>query len=226
MRQLHPTATDTTIEVAYREPLGTRAGAPWVGLCMVASIDGSTVVGGDSSELSSTNDSAVLHQLRSIADVVIVGAGTVRGEGYGPPRTPRQRIGVVTGSGDVDTSTALFRTGAGFLITTEAAPVGAGVDVIRAGRDRVDLRAAIAQLERVHDAPRFVQAEGGAQLNGALLDADLLDEINVTTSPSCVGGAGPRLAEGAGDLERRYDLARLVIDDESFLYCRWRRRRR
>ena len=220
-------AADTTIERAYAAPLGTRPNGPWVGLCMVASIDGSTVVEGRSAELSSPNDSGVLHQLRAIADVIIVGAGTVRGEGYGPPKKQGQRIGVVTRSGSVDTSAPLFASGAGFLITTEHTelPPGSRIDVIRAGIDSVDLRAAIARFDTVHDAPRFVQAEGGALLNGALLDADLLDEINVTTSPLCVGGSGPRLATGAAQLGHRYDLAQLVVDEQSFVFSRWLRRR-
>ncbi len=227
MRQLVPTATETTIEQAYRAPLDRRTGAPWVGLCMVTSIDGSTVVDGQSSDLSSANDSGVLHQLRSLADVIIVGAGTVRGEGYGPPKKPGQRIGVVTGSGEVDTTTDLFTSGAGFLITTTDADLGSGdrPDVIRAGTAVVDLRAAIDQFHTIHPSPRFVQAEGGANLNGALLDQDLLDEINVTTSPLTVGGSGPRLAEGAGDVTHRFELAQLAIDDQSFVFSRWRRRR-
>ena len=71
----------------------------------------------------------------------------------------------------------------------------------------------------------MVQAEGGAILNGALLDADVIDEINLTTSPVAVGGTGPRLAAGAGNLAHRFDLAQLAIDDQSFLYARWLRRR-
>ena len=70
-----------------------------------------------------------------------------------------------------------------------------------------------------------VQAEGGAILNGALLDADVIDEINLTTSAAAVGGNGPRLASVAGDHRQRFDLAQLAIDDESFLYARWLRRR-
>ena len=221
-------ADDTTIERAYAAPLGARDGSPWIGLCMVASIDGSTVVDGRSAELSSPNDVAVLHRLRAIADVIIVGAGTVRGEGYGPPKKPGQRIGVVTGSGSVDTSLPLFTSGAGFLITTESAEIP---DAARRRRDPRRNRPGrppqprSARFGAIHDAPHFVQAEGGAQLNGALLDADLLDEINVTTSPLCVGGAGPRLATGADPIERRYDLAQLVVDEQSFVFSRWRRRR-
>jgi riboflavin biosynthesis pyrimidine reductase len=227
MRRLLPEpADDIAVADAYASPLGSRPERPWVGLCMVASIDGSTVVGGNSAELSSPTDTAVLWQLRAIADVIVVGAGTVRDEGYGPPRKPGQRIGVVTRSGDVDLSNELFTSGAGFLITTEDATFdSAEIDVVRAGRGTVDFATALVQLSRLIPACGVVQAEGGAILNGALLDADVIDEINVTTSPAAVGGSGPRLAAGAGDHQHRFDLEQLAIDDLSFVYARWLRRR-
>ena len=55
--------------------------------------------------------------------------------------------------------------------------------------------------------------------------SDVIDEINVTTSPSAVGGDGPRLAAGAGAVGHRYELAQLAVDEQSFLYARWLRRR-
>jgi riboflavin biosynthesis pyrimidine reductase len=226
LRRVLPVADGPiTIAEAYAAPLGQRIGRPWVGLSMVASLDGSTVVDGVSSGLSSDNDASVLQQLRSVAQVIIVGAGTVRGEGYGKPKTPGQRIGVVTRSGSVDTTGELFRSGAGFLITTEQAEIDAeGVDVLRAGVDEVDLRDALERLPDLCPGVDFVQAEGGATLNAALADADLFDELNVTTSPATVGGGGPRLFHGGTDHSHRYDLEQLVVDDESFLFSRWRRR--
>jgi riboflavin biosynthesis pyrimidine reductase len=224
-RRVFPNSADTTIAQAYDAPLEAPSDRSWVGLCMVSSIDGSTVVDGQSTELSSANDLAVLLGLRRLADVIIVGAGTVRGEGYGPPDTPGQRVGVVTASGQVDTSLPLFTSGAGFLITTDDADVAADVDSIQAGTGRVDLQAAVARLGEIHPAPHFVQVEGGALLNGAVLDADLFDEINLTTSPLCVGGAGPRLTTGATDLAQRFELAQMVIDDQSFVFSRWKRKR-
>ncbi|MET0911610.1 MAG: dihydrofolate reductase family protein [Ilumatobacteraceae bacterium] len=224
---LRPTRLeDVTIEAAYAAPLGSADGRPWVGVCMVASIDGSTVVAGASGELSSTNDSGVMLRLRSLADVIIVGSGTVRAEGYGPPRRSGLRIGVVTASGNLDASTALFTSGAGFVITTERATIPDGIDVVRAGTDAVDLAAALASLDQVCPSPRVVQAEGGPTLNGALLAADLVDEINVTTSPLTVGGIGPRLAANGADHAHRFALAQLLVDDESFVYSRWLRERR
>jgi hypothetical protein len=53
----------------------------------------------------------------------------------------------------------------------------------------------------------------------------VLDEINVTTSPATVGGGGPRISSMAADHRHRFDVAQLAIDDESFLYARWLRRR-
>jgi hypothetical protein len=100
-RRVFPDSAEITIEQAYDAPLGAQSDRPWVGLCMVNSIDGSTVVDGRSTELSSANDLAVLLGLRRLADIIIVGAGTVRGEGYGPPDILDQRVGVVTASGGV-----------------------------------------------------------------------------------------------------------------------------
>ncbi len=227
MRRLLPEpADDIAVADAYGSTLGRRPDRPWVGLCMVASIDGSTVVGGNSAGLSSPTDTAVLSQLRAIADVIVVGAGTVRDEGYGPPRKSGQRIGVVTRSGDVDLSSALFASGAGFLITTEDATFDtADIDVVRAGTGTVDFATAIDRLSRLISDCGVVQAEGGAILNGGLLDGDVIDEINLTTSPVAVGGTGPRLAAGADNLAHRFDLAQLAIDDRSFLFARWLRRR-
>jgi riboflavin biosynthesis pyrimidine reductase len=226
LRRVLPVADGSiTVADAYATPLGRRSDRPWVGLSMVASIDGSTVVDGVSAGLSSDNDSSVLLQLRSIAQVIIVGAGTVRGEGYGKPKQDGQRIGVVTRSGSVDTASELFRSGAGFVITTEQAEIdGRHIDILRAGVDEVDLRAAVERIPEMCPGVEFIQAEGGATLNAALGAADLLDELNVTTSPATVAGGGPRLLSGGGDHSHRYDLEQLVVDDESFVFSRWRRR--
>ena len=194
------------------------ADRPWIGVCMVASIDGSTVVESNSRGLSSKADQEVLLTLRDLADVLIVGAATVRIEGYGPPRKPGQRVGVVSRRGDVDTSSALFTSGAGFLIVPEDAPPST-IDSIRAGTGEVDLAGALAQLD-----VGFVQAEGGATLNGALAAADLIDELNLTISPQLAGGDGPRVTGGATSLSRRMTLAH-VLEEDGFLFTRYLRAR-
>ncbi len=228
MRRLLPGPTDDIeVDDAYGAPLGSRPDAPWVGLCMVASIDGSTVVDGVSAKLSSPTDSAVLSRLRRLADAIVVGAGTVRDEGYGVPRKRGQRIGVVTRTGQLDFTSDLFRSGAGVVITAEStAPhVPRGIDVVRAGDEQIDLVAAVGKLAEFVGGADFIQVEGGAALNGAMFEADLIDEINVTTSPATFGGDGPRLATGAPAHSHRFEAAQLAIDDESFVYARWLRRR-
>lgn len=228
MRRLLPEpADDITVDEAYSSPLGTRPDRPWVGLCMVASIDGSTAVDGTSAKLSSPTDSAVLNQLRRLADVIVVGAGTVRDEGYGAPRKQGQRIGVVSSSGRLDYGNELFASGAGFVITSEggAPDVPTGIDVLRAGTDDVDLAGVLGALADLVGTADFVQVEGGAALNGAFSAADLIDEINLTTSPAVFGGPGPRLTAGSAAHTHRYDVAQLAVDDQAFVYTRWLRRR-
>jgi riboflavin biosynthesis pyrimidine reductase len=181
---------------------------------MVASVDGTTVIDERSSGLSSAADQEVLATLRSLADLVIVGAGTVRAERYGPPKKPGQRIGVVSRRGDVDPTLPLFTSGAGFLILPEDAP-GVPVESVRAGVGRLDLAAALGQLDA-----DVVQAEGGPGLNGALLDADLIDELNLTISPVLAGGDGSRLTTHAAAVARRMRLAHL-LEDDGFLFSRY-----
>ena len=136
---------------APRHRVGDR---PWVGLCMIASLDGSTVVAGKSGGLSNPDDVAVLATLRRAADAIVVGASTVRQEGYGPPKKAGQRIGVVSASGNVDPASELFRSGAGFLIMPEdGPPPPRAIEVVRAGRGRVDLALALARLDEVMARP-------------------------------------------------------------------------
>jgi riboflavin biosynthesis pyrimidine reductase len=220
-----------SIEALYAATPRRRLGArPWVGICMVASVDGSTVVAGRSAGLSNPNDVAVLATLRQVADAIIVGASTVRTEGYGPPKKPGQRIGVVTSTGRVDPTTELFRSGAGFLIMPEGGPPApegpdGPVDVLRAGRGRVDLPTALERLDGLVDTPTFIQAEGGPHFNGSLLDADCVDELNLTISPVLAGGDGPRVTAGAAPAPASYDIGHLAVDDRGFLYTRWLKRR-
>ncbi len=191
---------------------------PFGALCMLSSVDGSTSLKGLSGPLSGAIDRQILATLRSTADMIIVGAGTMRDEGYGPPRRRGQRIGVVTRTGAVDLGAAIFTSGAGFLIMPEDGPT-LEVDTVRVGSDgMIDFHAAWHMLP---ESPQRLQIEGGPTLNSALFAADLIDEVNLTVSPAIVGGPGHRLAGTEQTATRRLALAAAFTKDE-FLFLRYR----
>lgn len=226
VQRLHPAPPGpTTVAEAYGVTRSSSADRPWIALCMVASVDGATAIAGRSGALGNRTDRAVLSAMRAAADVVIVGAGTASGEGYGAPRKHGLRIGVVTNTGRVDPDTELFTSGSGFVIAPDAADVPDGVETLRAGSSRVDLACAVAELGTIVPGVAFVSVEGGPRLNGTLFDADLVDEVSVTTSPNLVGGASARLTVGATEHARGFELAHLLMDAEQFLFARWVRRR-
>lgn len=220
MRRLWPNPVDgMTVEQAVDHDRRSHGpGRPWLMVCMVASLDGSTVVDGRSGALSHPVDAAHMGALRARADVVLVGAGTVRAERYGPPRRSGQRIVVVSRRGDVDLTTPLFASGAGVLALPHDAPP-VPVASIRAGHGHVDLAGVLAQLDA-----DVVQAEGGPSLNAALAQADLIDELNITVAPWMAGGDGPRLVDGAPPLGHRLRLSQ-VAEHEDFVFMRWLRKR-
>ncbi|GLY17491.1 dihydrofolate reductase family protein [Kineosporia rhizophila] len=194
---------------AYPEPVPARG---WVRANMVSTLDGSaTGPGGVSGALGGAADKATFHVLRGLADVVLVGAGTVRAEGYGVPQadpafTERRRsrgqqpapaLAVVTRSGDVP---AGLLDGTTFVVTTTRADLtrlreqaGPG-QVIVAGDDDVDLDDAVRVLAgRGH---RRVLLEGGPSLLGQALAAGQVDELCLTWAPTLVAGGGPRISHG------------------------------
>ena len=66
-------------------------GRPWLIANMVAGLDGSLAWGGRVGALSSAADRSLFVRLRGLADAVMVGAGTVRAEGYGPVKLTDER---------------------------------------------------------------------------------------------------------------------------------------
>lgn len=220
-----PTPTD--IESSLVRPRTGHDGRPWVNVCMVSSLDGAISVGGRSGDLGNANDTAVLHGIRRLADATIVGAGTIRAEGYGRPERPDQRICVVTASGDVDLSGPVFESGAGILVTTDDMDRDDldGIDVVRAGTGHVDLAAALHELTNRWPSIHHVQAEGGSRLNGSLLDADLVDELDLTLSPMLVGGDAARILTSGHEAVRHMRLEQLVVDEGGFTFGRWVRDR-
>jgi 5-amino-6-(5-phosphoribosylamino)uracil reductase len=221
---------------AYPDPV-TADG--YVRANMVATLDGSARdADGSSRGISAPADQAVLGVLRALADVVVVGAGTARAEGYEPLRArpafvqrreaagqaPAATLAVVTRSGDLDPASPLLAPGAATLVLTcSAAPLArlralAGDDrVVVAGDDDVDPSRAVAALAA--RGLRRVLVEGGPSLLGRVAAAGCLDELCLTWSPLLVGGDGPRIAHGA-PLAATLRPAHLVESD-GLLMGRW-----
>ena len=183
--------TDTELESLYAYP----PDRTWVTANFVSSVDGAVSVDGRSAGLGSPADKQIFLLGRRLADVVLVGAGTVLIEGYRP--SPKLPIAVVTARGTLTADLPLFSDPAvrPIVITCAAAslpPLPA--DVIVAGDTEVDLSVAVSELSaRGLDK---INLEGGPRLFGSMVEAGLVDGLNLTVSPLLAVGDAARIAHG------------------------------
>lgn len=241
LRRLLPTpapAVEAGTEYAYPE-----GEAPFVRANMVTSVDGAAVLQGHVGALTGPVDQDLLILLRSLSDVLLVGAATVRAEGYGPVRTRAKdrehrgerplahpRLAVVSRRVDLDLTSSAFTEAPErpLVVTTGLAPaerVAAAqevADVLVAGERDVDLGVVVDHLGGL-GLPRIL-SEGGPHVLGELYAADLLDELCLAISPVVAGGgeisrvtAGPTRPAVAGvSLAAAYEA-------EDFLFLRYGR---
>jgi len=225
---------DDALAEAYAVP----AGRPWhLRMNFVTSVDGGVTVDERSAGLSNPADKRVFALLRDLADVVLVGAGTARTEGYraeryGPDRRRRRvRLGraelpviaIVSGSLDLDPTSRLFTgaepTARTVVLTCRAAPedrkaaLAEVADVLVAGDDRVDLTAAVAGL--AERGLTRVLCEGGPTLFGALLAAGLVDELCLTVSALLTGPGTGRIVAGPVLAGAPYPVALVHLLEEN-----------
>ncbi len=254
MRLLLPSAPDTrgltlddcAIARLHAYPAG---GGPWLRGNMVGSLDGAAAVEGLSGGLSSPGDRRVFWILRGLADVILVGAGTARAEGYRPTRgkdnwaelglrdgrPPAPPLALVSRSLYLDPAAPLIADApAGartIVITCESSPadrrkaLSAVADVIVAGDDFVDLKGTLAAL-----ADRGLGAilcEGGPRLLSEITAVGLLDELCLTLSPVLAGPEPVRVLASSGPpgdspfSARRLQLAHL-LEEDGVLFGRYR----
>jgi 5-amino-6-(5-phosphoribosylamino)uracil reductase len=204
-------------------PLGDR----FVRLNMITTITGSTSgADGTSETITSRTDRYVLGAIRGSADVVVVGAQTVRAEGYLLPKTAR--LAIVTGSGDLgglsdegrdDRPPAIVLCPAAREAEVRAA-VGDAPAVVRA----IDARGDRLAPDEIVDALRAdglarIVCEGGPELATQFVEAGVVDEVCVTVSPALEPARHPFVA-----LSRRVDaeVAGMLVDDAGFSYLRLR----
>lgn len=180
---------------------------------MISTPDGTIEVNGRSGPLGGPADQERLRSLREAASVVLVGAGTVRAENYGAPLRADLRIAVVTQTCRLDFTSPLFVSGAGLVVTTIDAPE-VPVESIRHGAGSINFTSAIESL-----GPGTVHVEGGPTLNASLLDADLVDAINLTVAPRLTGARGPSWATSP-HMTRHFELE-TVESRDGFVFARW-----
>ncbi len=222
------------------EPTG---GDAHVRMNFVTSADGAATLDGQSGQLGGSTDRELMRVMRTLADVVLVGAGTVRAEGYGGLNLPQHylerraalgfgdppRIAVVTGSLDLTPDMSVFRKSEmrPLVFTHDAAPddkrdaLANVADVVSCGAEEVDLRLVTQELA-TRSLPR-VLCEGGPQLFGSLLETDLVDEVCLTVSPMFVAGEERRISHSVTAQPRKFTVASLKQDDENFVFLRYAR---
>lgn len=231
---------------AYEYPRPSASGREvWLRANMVSSLDGAAHHDGRSQPLSSEADMRVFGVLRGLADAVVVGAQTVRQEGYRPARKrevfaarraaagqgPAPAIAVVSAGLDLDFSLPLFASPLvpTLLVTGSAAPPDrvaaareAGVDVVFAGAgaaaDPTRLPGALAErgLHRL-------LTEGGPRLLGQLVAGDVLDELCLTIAPRVTSGDASRIVDGPRvEVPVDFRLAGL-LEEDGFLFTRYQR---
>lgn len=211
---------------------------PWVRVNFVSSLDGSATRNGLSAGLSGAADHRVFDVLRRLCDVVVVGAGTVRAEDYGPMRLDAPQtawrvakglraqpaFAIVSGRLDLDPASTIFTAAPvrPLVITTDNAPddrrqaLAAVADVISCGSGMVDpilMMAALTErgLLQVH-------CEGGPRLFGTMITAGVVDELCLTLSPVLEAGVGPRISGGISPAaEASLTLAQVLESDGSLL---------
>ncbi|SHN14335.1 pyrimidine reductase family protein [Cryptosporangium aurantiacum] len=216
----------------------------WVMGHMVGGLDGSAAIGGRVGQLSTAPDAELFRLMRVLADVVLVGAQTVRAEGYGPVTLPPERvaarraagksdtpaIAIVSRSLDLDWSAKMFthtpadrRT---MVVTCQSADpdrlaaARGAAEVVLAGTDRVEPAAALAGLAQL--GHRVVVCEGGPTWLGELVAADLLDELCLTISPVMGGDPLPVSVTPAGAPVTPFALRHVLADGDT-LFLRYER---
>jgi len=216
-----------TLLAAYDLP--DRA-TPRVRMNFVMSLDGAVTLEGRSGGLGDESDRLAMQVLRTLADVVLVGAGTVRVEGYGGLRVdetdaawrrslglaPQPRIAVVSSRLDLDPTHPFFARAVErpIVVTHSGAPderreaLAEVADVHVSGDDTVDPRAMLDALAGA-GLPQ-VLCEGGPHLFGSLIEADLVDELCLSLSPILVAGEAGRIVRGAPEVERRMRLVHAI----------------
>ena len=207
-----------------------RPGQEYVRLNMITSLTGAAAgADGTSETLTNRIDRAVLGEIRRDADVVLVGAQSVRAEGYVVPRNAR--LAIVTSSGRLTGHRLSLQPGSdpGRVLLVcpvavaddlaeQATPFGAEIVPV-AGGSHLEPGAILDAL-RARGLTRVV-CEGGPSLAGQFAAAGVIDEYCITVAPVIEPATEPFLRVTAA-IRPRTEVDGMLVDDAGFSYLRLR----
>ncbi|MDI2098767.1 pyrimidine reductase family protein [Ruicaihuangia caeni] len=231
--------TDEQLLDAYR--VGDRS-TTWLRANFVTSLDGAVTRQGRSGGLGDAADRRVFALLRRLADVVLVGAGTVRVEGYagelvdgraaqwreahGLSRHPA--FAMVSRALDLDPAGAVFeRSPVRPIIVTQSADAAdpawqrrkdALADVAdvlvcgHEGLDAAEMRRSLAE----RGLPQ-IHCEGGPSLFGSLVAQGAVDELCLTVSPTLEAGTAGRITHSEAARPTDMRLASVLRGGDTLL---------
>jgi riboflavin biosynthesis pyrimidine reductase len=212
---------------------------PWLRANFVSSLDGAATHNGLSAGLGSPSDRRVFDLLRRLADVIVVGAGTVRAEGYGGLSlddesadwraghglTPQPVFAVVSASLNLDTAIFADNPVRPLVLTVPAAPddrraaLAEVADVVDSGVGRVDTRRMLDLL--AERGLTQVHSEGGPHLFGTMIEEGTIDELCLTLSARLEGGLSRRIADGHPASATPMALAHVLTAADGTLLLRY-----
>ncbi|TAL44987.1 MAG: pyrimidine reductase [Salinibacterium sp.] len=199
-----------------------RADAPLVRLNLVTSVSGSAIgPDGTSASLTAGADRRILGVIRQLSDIVLVGAATVRAEGYVLPK--RSPLAILTASGDFS-GHQLGDDVSRVIVLCAASAIHRVRETLGDARI-IELDAPIAMNSLVQALRgagfESIVCEGGPNLASQLLRSGLVDELCLTTSPVLTeAGLAALGTEPLG--ARALTLEKLLLDETGSLFARWR----
>jgi riboflavin biosynthesis pyrimidine reductase len=206
-------------DLAAAVPAVPPAARPFVLLNMIATADGRATIAGRTAPLANRADYELFHALRARVDAVMVGAETVRVEGYGPMD---QLAVVVSRSVELPVDRGLLAAeGNRVVIVTpspdrELPPCAATVSYIR----EADLALALRRLRGL--GVESIDCEGGPGLNTTLVPAGLVDELHLVIAPKLAGGRDPLTILGGETLDPPAELSLLSLHESGgYLFARY-----
>lgn len=218
---------------------------PYTLLNMVSTADGRVTIKGRSGPIGNRADYELFHALRTVADGVMIGAGTLRTERYNrivddpDERALRLARGLqeepcaclLSRHLDLSPEIPLLADPAArvVIITPSDARLldcAARVDYIRSAPGQpLDLRAAMSELHE-RFAIGVLLCEGGPHLNAELFAQGLIDELLLTLSPKLAGtppGEQLLLMIAGASFDPPLELELIsLLESESHLFLRYR----